>query len=281
MVDLTKALRAAVCAAVAGGAEILDVYGESDFQIERKEDDSPLTIADKKSNDAIQSLLSEFTSDTPILSEEGRSIQYEERRKWEEFWMIDPLDGTKEFIKRNGEFTVNIALMQRNKPVVGVVYVPVTDVLYYGARGVGSFRIEKGSKTSVSFRAQSGKKLPSLMKDRAEKDNSGAQPPIRVVASRSHFTTETAAFVRQLERVHGAVETVNAGSAVKICLVAEGSADVYPRFAPTMEWDIAAGVVVAEEAGCSVRQAEATKPMVFNKEDLVNPWFIVGRHPFV
>ena len=262
-------------AALKGGAEILDVYGSEDFRIELKEDDSPLTLADRKSHYAVQTLLTKRFPETPILSEEGRTIPFDERINWPEFWMIDPLDGTKEFIKRNGEYTVNVALIRSGNPVLGVVYVPVTDVLYYGVEGLGSYRLRQASKSSVGLDVGVGEKLPI-----AKTASPGIEKPVRVVASRSHFSAETEEFVQQLKTIYGKVETVNAGSAVKICLVAEGSADIYPRFAPTMEWDVAAGAIVAREAECMVIKAADKEPMIFNKRDLVNPWFIVGRHPF-
>lgn len=265
-------LWAVIRAALAGGEKILAVCGEEDFQVELKADQSPLTIADRMSHDVIKSFLTERFPNIPLLSEEGRSIPYQERENWHEYFLIDPLDGTKEFIKRNGEFTVNIALVRGGDPILGVVYVPVTDTLYYAAEGFGAYRLTQASKLADGEALPNGERLP--IEETGDSQKHGA---IRVVASRSHFNEETAAFVQNLEKTHGRVKTVNAGSAVKLCLVAEGSADIYPRFAATMEWDVAAGAVVAKEAGCRVVRADDRRPMVFNKEDLVNPWFIAAR----
>ena len=259
-IDLT---RIAVEAALLGGKRILSVYQGADFQVEAKADDSPLTLADRRSHEAIVGLLTKETPDIPILSEEGADIPLTERRKWRRFWLVDPLDGTKEFIKRNGEFTVNIALIEGEAPVIGVVYIPVGDVLYKARSGSGAYKLE-----SASTSAKDGVRLPS-----------GADPgddTVRVVSSRSHSSPETESFIGSLRDRYRNVETVIAGSALKICLVAEGAADVYPRFGPTMEWDTGAGHCVALEAGCSFRRSD-NGPFVYNKEILRNPGFIVER----
>jgi 3'(2'), 5'-bisphosphate nucleotidase len=262
-------LPVAVRAARAAGREILEVYAGADFGVEIKSDRSPLTIADRRAHRAIVEGLT--ASGLPVLSEEGRDIFYDERRGWAAFWMVDPLDGTKEFIKRNGEFTVNIALIRDGTPVLGVVFAPVLDVLYAAREGLGAYKIKNsGGKEEISEEEilRIGMQLPLARK----------AGPFRVVASRSHMTAETLAFVDAEKDARGAVELVSVGSSLKLCLVAEGTADVYPRFGPTMEWDTAAGDAVARAAGCMVTRTDGTDPLLYNKEDLHNPWFVVRRN---
>jgi 3'(2'), 5'-bisphosphate nucleotidase len=209
----------------------------------------------------------------PILSEEGRDILYAERKAWEHYWLVDPLDGTKEFIKRNGEFTVNIALMHRDRPVMGVILVPVKDILYFAAEGTGAFRLSGTSalKSHLSFEELKGAAARLPLKTTAEARTFTA------IASRSHMSGETSSFLDELKTEHGGIEIVSAGSSLKFCLVAEGAADIYPRFAPTMEWDTAAGQAIVEQAGGSVLQYGTGEPLRYNKENLLNPWFIVRR----
>lgn len=247
-------LHLAITASEAACREILTVYTSGDFQAEAKGDHSPLTLADKKAHAVIESIL--HASQLPILSEEGKSIPYEERKHWDRFWMVDPLDGTKEFLKRNGEFTVNIALIENQKPILGVVAVPVTGDVYFAQEGKGAF-VKRGGATSP---------LP------ARNPISLHQPGLRVVASRSHMSEETEAFIQSLT----APTLVSQGSSLKFMLLAEGKADVYPRFAPTMEWDTAAAHAVVNEVGLSVLQKNTTLPLQYNKADLLNPHFI-GR----
>jgi 3'(2'), 5'-bisphosphate nucleotidase len=254
--------------AVAAGREILEVYGSADFGVETKADDSPLTRADRTSHELINSRLGAEYPEVPVLSEEGRSIPYEERSRWERFWLVDPLDGTKEFVKRNGEFTVNIALIERGRPVAGVVHVPAKDTVYFANVDTGAFRFVGASTVAGSDIVRRAQKLPLAA---AAAPDGGA---VRVVASRSHFSDETRDYVEALEK-RGPVEIVNVGSALKFCVVAEGSAEVYPRFGPTMEWDTGAGQAVAEAAGCTVLRSDTGAPLTYNKRDLVNPWFVV------
>ena len=258
-------------AAVKAGQAIMEVYEspETDWEVERKADNSPLTLADRKAHAVICGYLRE----TPfhILSEEGRHAEYAERKDVGTMWIVDPLDGTKEFLKRNGEFTVNIALCHEGSPVVGAIYVPARRQLYTGivcADESEAFRITLGE----DFEPVSREKLP--LKDGAAHRMGGGT--FVVVASRSHLSEETEQFVARMRSEHGDVELRSAGSSLKICLVAEGEADVYPRLAPTMEWDTAAGQAVAEAAGCSVTDAESGQPLRYNKEDLHNPYFIVA-----
>ena len=264
--DLARLVTAAIDAALAAGREILEVYG-GPIAVEHKADASPLTEADRRAHRAIAKELA--ATGLPVLSEEGKSLPAEERRRWERYWLVDPLDGTKEFVRRNGEFTVNIALMQRDSgpdeeggvavPAAGVVLAPVKDLLYFAWHGGGAFRSDEASARFA----------PRRLPLRAVRD------VYTIVASRSHMSPETEEFIRAAEREHGRVELASLGSALKICLVAEGSADAYPRFAPTMEWDTAAGHAVALEAGRELVDPRSGEPLRYNKVELVNPWFIV------
>ncbi|NJD56909.1 MAG: 3'(2'),5'-bisphosphate nucleotidase CysQ [Nitrospirae bacterium] len=251
------------------GAAILDVY-DSDFAVEHKDDKSPLTLADRRSHEVIVTGLSELGGmDIPVLSEEGKNIPFEERRAWEFFWLVDPLDGTKEFIKRNGEFTVNIALIHRGRTVLGVIYIPVKGLFYFGAQGLGSFRLPASSTddlASADTIAGMAARLPDPV----------APAPFTVAGSRSHMSPETEAYIATLRERHGDIAFVSAGSSLKFCLVAEGRAQVYPRFAPTMEWDTAAGQAIVECAGGTVLRTDAPVPLEYNKENLLNPWFVAS-----
>lgn len=262
--DIKKLLETAIHAAVEAGAEILEVYG-SDFAIEHKEDKSPLTLADQRAHQKIVEVLA--PTQLPVLSEEGRSIPYAERSAWPYFWMVDPLDGTKEFIRRNGEFTVNIALIHQQRSLLGIIYVPVTGVVYLGAQGFGSYKADAEIVNRLNSEDWLGS-LQSLPLPATERK-------FKVVGSRSHLSEETEMFVDGLRMQHPDLEFVSSGSSIKLCLVAEGSADVYPRFAPTMEWDTAAGQAIAENAGKQVIDYTTNKTLLYNKENLLNNWFIV------
>ncbi len=234
------------------GRRILDVY-EREFSVEQKEDRSPLTEADRAAHEIICERLELLTPGVPVLSEESAKVDYEKRADWKRFWLVDPLDGTKEFINRNGEFTVNIALIDGHQPVLGVVYVPVTGLTYFACAGQGAFK-QKGECEMQTIRVR-----------RFE----GGKPI--VVASRSHAGPETEAFLKNL----GEHDVVSMGSAIKLCLVAEGTADVYPRLGPTMEWDTAAAQCVVEAAGGRVTDLNR-KPLAYNKSSLLNPSFLVS-----
>lgn len=266
--DFVKYLYIAIRAALDAGKSIMDIYTDpnSDFGIERKEDNSPLTLADKASNRIIISALS--VTPFPILSEEEKQCPYEERKTWETLWVVDPLDGTKEFIKRNGEFTVNIALVHKNVPVLGVIYVPVRKELYFACESIGAYKlmdIDSANQPSMDVLKKNASRLPSAMFHQG----------IVVVASRSHQTEDTTRYIDNLRKKGQPVTLISSGSSLKICLVAEGSADVYPRFAPTMEWDTAAGHAIAKAAGCEVYHIDEKTPLSYNKENLLNPWFVV------
>ncbi|MBT1704873.1 3'(2'),5'-bisphosphate nucleotidase CysQ [Chryseosolibacter indicus] len=251
--DLKRLLDIAIDAAEAACVEILDVYHSADFGAEAKQDNSPLTLADKRAHLKITSILAK--RGLPILSEEGKNIQYEERKNWEYFWMVDPLDGTKEFIKRNGEFTVNIALIHRTKAVLGVVAIPVTGAVYSAFAGGGAWIKRKGAISKLPVRSTVDFNKPG----------------IRVVASRSHMNTETEAFIGKLREPI----LVSKGSSLKFMMLAEGEADVYPRYAPTMEWDTAAPHVIINEIGLQVLHIDQGSELIYNKPDLLNPYFLV------
>ncbi|CAN0044474.1 unnamed protein product [Chrysoparadoxa australica] len=241
----------------------MDIYTYADFNIELKGDESPLTKADIASHDVIVKYLNE--TGIPVLSEEGKDLPYSERKDWNTLWIVDPIDGTKEFIKKNGEFTVNIALVENGLPILGVVLAPALDVLYYGAKGIGSFKVDLSKGSDMESILKNGTALPMDRKD----------GKYVAVASRSHMSEETVDFITDLEKEHGTVETVSMGSSLKICLVAEGVADCYPRFAPTMEWDTAAGHGLVAAAGKTLIDWETKQEMQYNREKLLNNWFLV------
>jgi 3'(2'), 5'-bisphosphate nucleotidase len=248
-----------IATARAAGSEILKVY-ETDFGVQRKEDASPLTEADLRSHHLIKDRLRERYPGTPILSEENsEDSPYELRKTWREFWLVDPLDGTKEFIKRNGQFTVNIALIRDGRPVAGVVYAPALGKLYYALEGQGAFKVADG--------APAARMAPSR---RVNSDR------LVIAGSLSHPTPEMDAFVAEQRRKYKHVEFLPMGSSLKICLVAEGEADLYPRFGPTMEWDTAAAHAVAREAGRQVVAHGTTQELPYNKQNLLNGWFVVS-----
>lgn len=266
-------LHQTIIAAVLAGKEILEVY-DTKFDVEYKDDKSPLTLADKKASEKIMEELKQFN--IPVLSEEGVHDDFETRKTWSKLWIVDPLDGTKEFVKRNGEFTVNIALVEENKPTLGVIYSPVFQDIYFAAKGIGSFKIDRENfsaivntieEVSLETLLNLSQKLP-VFSDRKN---------YVVVASRSHMSTDTYAHIEKLKTQHTQVEIVSTGSSIKMCWVAEGIADEYPRFGPTMEWDTAAGQAILQEANASLIDFETKQPMLYNRENLLNNWFIAKR----
>ena len=235
--------------ALDAGNAIMKIYNR-DFSVEYKEDLSPLTEADIVSHNIIVEGLKKYV--IPIMSEEGKKIVYEERSNWEYYWCIDPIDGTKEFIKKNGEFTVNIALIYRDTPVLGIVYAPVPRDMYIAKKGDGAFK--------------NGVALPL-------KQHLNLHEKMWVVASKSHLSEETQEFIDGLDTKE--IVQVSKGSSLKLCMVAEGEADIYPRLAPTMEWDTAAADAIVRESGKMTYQFENKQPLLYNKRDLLNPWFVV------
>ena len=244
----------------------MKVYSTADFGVEMKSDNSPLTIADRDANAVIMAHLSK--TEIPVLSEEDEApIPFETRKSWTQCWIVDPLDGTKEFIKRNGEFTVNIALVENGVPVFGVIYTPAQDVLHYSVPTVGAFRcdfaIQAMSQNTIYDKAA---QLPCVQLPSA----------YTIVGSRSHSSPDTEAYVAELQKKHGEVEFKASGSSLKFCLVAEGQAHAYPRFAPTMEWDTAAGHAILVAAGGKVVVWPSEVALVYNREQLLNSWFLAS-----
>lgn len=264
----------AMAAAVEAGMAVMDVYRQASVPVEEKPDKTPLTLADRRSHEIITRRLSKTS--LPILSEEGAVMGYEVRKDWSLFWMVDPLDGTKEFIKRNGEFTINIALIEDQIPALGVVYAPSIGRLYFAARKFGAYALD--IPQTPEFRPSFLDDLIDDAKRISIKKIKGG--PLVIVGSRSHATPDLDAYVAKKRAERGDVEFVSAGSSLKICRVAEGVADVYPRLGPTMEWDTAAGQAIAVEAGAMVFDSDTKEPVLYNKPDLHNPWFFVsnGNH---
>jgi 3'(2'), 5'-bisphosphate nucleotidase len=235
------------------GNAIMQIYNQ-DFEVEYKQDDSPLTLADKKANYIIEYKLNQLSVNLPILSEEGAVAPYKERRHWEYFWLVDPLDGTKEFIKKNGEFTVNIALIYKDTPVLGVVYAPALNICYWAKKNEGAFK--------------DGQRLPIKTE--------GQRNTYKIVTSRSHMSSETKLFIDAI-KTNKEKEIISIGSSLKICLVAEGEVDIYPRLAPTMEWDTGAAHAIINEASCCLVKYgphNIKNKHIYNKENLLNEWFL-------
>ena len=241
------------------GDEIMRIY-QQDFDVDYKADNSPLTKADIKSNEIITESLKDLYPKIPILSEENKEVPYNIRKNWEYFWLVDPLDGTKEFVKKNGEFTVNIALIYKNMPVLGVIYAPVLNLLYYAHKERGAFKQEKNEKPQ---------RLPIY--NHPNNDN------LKVILSKSHYNQKTKEFVNNLKNQYESIEFINIGSSLKFCLIAEGKADIYPRLAPTMEWDIAAGQAIVEESKGRITKYKTKESIKYNKRNLLNPYFITTR----
>ena len=266
--EILNLLLAAVNASIRAGALITEVYNSNDFQVNLKSDKTPLTLADRLAHDSIRNDHSKTF--IPVLSEEGRNIVYEESKGWEYFWIVDPLDGTKEFIKRNGEFTVNIALIQNKYPILGVVYVPVTGELYFSLALEGAYKVsnlvaKKETRLTYNELISTAKKLP-FDSDRKN---------VIIVESRSHTSNETLEYIERLKQKFGDIESISRGSSLKMCMIAEGNADIYPRLSLSSEWDTAAGQAIVEGAGYLVYTYETKERMAYNKEELLNPWFIV------
>ena len=268
--------------AVDAGRAILSVSRSGDLQTERKHDDSPLTLADRASHDIIDAGLRALTPEIPVLSEEGPPVSRDERARWEELWVVDPLDGTKSFIRRNGEYTVNIALVQRGAPVLGVIYAPMQEVAWAGVAAGPARRIHADEltrlQTDASFPAPDSLGEPIAVRPRDERR-------ITIIASRTHLNAATTAYIERVAAGFETVEIANVGSSLKLCHIAEGRADLYPRFAPTSEWDTAAGHAIIRAAGGDVYQAGSDHvnaileagsrvPLQYNKPDLLNPSFI-------
>ncbi|SNR74904.1 3'(2'),5'-bisphosphate nucleotidase [Lutibacter flavus] len=261
-------LSTAIKAAIEAGAEIMKIYNKN-FDVELKSDFSPLTVAYKNANTIIENFLKK--TNLPIISEESKQVEYAERKNWETCWIVDPLDGTKEFIKRNGEFTVNIALIKKNKPILGVIYVPDNKTLYYG-----NITTNKAYKIVLKEHNSSDIIIPNsndeIIPIKTMIDH------LKVIGSRTHKSVETDELITNLRKKGKKIEVVSKGSSMKFCLVVEGKANIYPRFAPTMEWDTAAGHAICNAVGLKVMQVPNNgEELKYNKENLLNPYFIVNQ----
>jgi 3'(2'), 5'-bisphosphate nucleotidase len=257
MIEYPPLIEIARRASLEAGKAILAIYASGDFGTGVKADLSPLTLADKAAHDLIHRHL--ISTGLPVLSEEGAQVPYEERRKWEDYWLVDPLDGTKEFINRNGKFTVNIALMRKNVPAMGVIYAPCLETIYFGSKETGVF-IET-----------EGKSVPLLpLTERKSLDRLLLEPKVTVIASRSHLSPETQHFMDQFRQA----PVVTMGSSLKLMLLAENKADVYPRLAPTMEWDTAAGHAILNALNRGIYRIGGMEELEYNKPNLLNPSFV-------
>lgn len=265
---MKQLLGQAIVAAVEAGKVIMTVYA-TDFSIQTKDDLSPLTQADTRAHDVIAHQLHITT--LPIVSEEGRNIPYHKRENWQRYWLVDPLDGTKEFVNRNDEFTVNIALIDTNTPVMGVVYAPVADLLYF-SDDTGAWKLEKASAFEADFQDV------DMLKSYARHLPLGRKTAdFIIVASRSHLNEETTAFINAVKKEHGEISIVSKGSSLKLCMIAEGLADIYPRFGSTSEWDTAAGHALIRAVGGRLVSAASQQELTYNSESLKNPPFIAYR----
>lgn len=268
MSTIKNNLKTTIEASLKAGKAIMKVY-DTVFDVEYKDDKSPLTEADKQANEIINSFLN--PTQIPIISEENKQTDFSIRKTWKTCWIVDPVDGTKEFVKRNGEFTVNIALVQNGKPQLGVIYVPAIKELY--------FAIVAENK-AYKARLSSHDEVIDTVFEKAETIHPriNNSTTIKVVGSRSHKSQETEDFIENLKSNGKSVDIVSKGSSLKFCLIAEGKADVYPRFAPTMEWDTAAGQAICNAVGVEVISNATNQPLLYNKENLLNPWFIVSKN---
>ena len=257
---LSKNLKLAIQASIQAGKKIIEIYNSDNFNLEYKLDDSPLTLADTASNKIIENILE--PSNIPILSEEGNILDFNNRKNLKQLWIVDPLDGTKEFIKKNNEYTVNVALIENSVPVIGVIYAPALNVLYFSERKLGAY------KTLITaldeFDNSKAFRLPLV-------ENSNEY---KVLTSRSHLDDNTLDYIDNLKVNNLKVVSIPMGSSLKFCLLAEGIANCYPRFSPCMEWDTAAGQIICEEAGFKVVDLKTMKPIVYNRENLINNYFI-------
>lgn len=258
-------LKTAIEAVLLAGKEIMNIYSR-DFEVEFKDDSSPLTEADRAANTVIVKQIKQ--TPFPIISEESKQLPFDTRKNWETCWIVDPLDGTKEFIKKNDEFTVNIALVTDGVPVMGVILVPAEKVMYFAVVGEGkAYKVSTEGDTSTE-----------TLFAKAESIQPQTHPStIRVVGSRSHMNEETLSFMEQLKSKGKKIEIVSKGSSLKLCLIAEGKADVYPRFAPTMEWDTAAGHAICKSVGITVKDMTTGNEMQYNKENLLNNYFLISN----
>ncbi len=263
--ELSQNLKIAIEASVKAGKKILEIYNSDDFIVEYKSDDSPLTSADRSSDEIIKNALK--ASNIPVLSEEGNVLDFNKRKDLKHLWIIDPLDGTKEFIKKNDEFTVNIALVENKRPILGVIYAPALKVLYFSEDKFGSYKLDLKTSTFSSLDYNKAIKLPICI----NKNSYG------VVTSRSHLDKETLSYIENLKKTRSNVKSIPIGSSLKFCLLAEGKANCYPRFSPCIEWDTAAGQIICKEAGFEVIDQITNTEMLYNRKNLLNNSFVVKK----
>ncbi len=268
---MNKNLETAIKAALKAGEAIMEIYN-SNFIVDYKEDKSPLTEADRRANNIINFFLE--STNTPIISEENNEKSYSERKNWQTCWIVDPLDGTKEFIKKNGEFTVNIALIENKKPLLGVIYAPTTKTLFFGDVTTKTAYKAKLNRHDSSISEVLNNTLPL-------KQGKKISDTIRVVSSRSHLNDDTKNFIETLKSKNKNIKIISKGSSLKFCLIADGEADIYPRYAPTMEWDTAAGHAICNAVNIEVISLDTNKAMLYNKENLLNSKFIVSSQKSV
>lgn len=261
--ELEGLLKIAVDAALRGGKEIMQVYKSDEFGVQHKVDHSPITLADKRANAVINELL--LPTGIPIISEENKEVEYAKRASWERCWIVDPLDGTKEFISRNDEFTVNIALVENSIPILGVIYVPVTEMMYASI-------VPQKKLWKQKMLAQSN---PITEEEHFIRPKKKTNQKLVILKSRSHLNPETDILIKELRASKPNIELLSVGSSLKFCLLAEGKADLYPRLAPTMEWDTAAGHALCKAVGIELIGTSTNKPLSYNKRELINPSFIV------
>ncbi len=261
--EIAQLVDKAIHAAVLAGKKIMEVYASVDFGVVIKEDQTPVTIADHRAHDEILKNLE--STGLPVLSEEGVHLSYSERKNWDLFWLIDPLDGTKEFIKRNDEFTVNIALIQKGRSIAGVIYAPVTGEIYVGIPETGAYKLLNADENCTFHSIQiSGIKLPEIIN----------QPDFIIAISRSHMNQETEEYIENLRNEHKSIKKISKGSSLKMCMIAEGTATIYPKFGKTMEWDTAAGHAILKASGKNIFYSDRQTELHYNKENLQNPYFI-------
>lgn len=262
-------LKKAIESSIHAGNSILEVY-KKDFEVDYKEDNSPLTDADRRANSIIVEALKE--TQIPIISEESKQTDYSKRKNWSKCWIVDPLDGTKEFVKKNGEFTVNIALIDQQKPVLGVIYVPAKDEIYFA----------DVNDNKAYFAELDGCANADDVIEMAHAITPQESDELRIVGSRSHMNDDTKAFIdQQKSKTDKPISIVSRGSSLKLCLVASGQADIYPRFAPTMEWDTAAGHAICRAVDVSVIDQSTQQEMLYNRENLTNAYFLVSNQPII
>jgi 3'(2'), 5'-bisphosphate nucleotidase len=268
LINTDALLKLAIGAAIKAGEEILNIY-QTNFSVETKQDNTPVTLADKSASACILNVLS--SSNIPIISEEENLVNYEIRKTWNYVWLVDPLDGTKEFVKRNGEFATNIALVENGKPIIGVIYAPTLQTLYFSRVNFGSYKLHD---TRLVSSLNITKVLENLLTHAQKLPVQKLPKNYTIVASRSHLSREVNDHINTLKNVYGIVDIINVGSSIKQCWVAEGKAHEYPRFGPTMEWDTAAGQCILEQCGHHLLDFETKQPLLYNKESMVNGYFV-------